>query len=199
MRWKSVAGAALVATVSLGSLGLLASADHVSLEDPNDVRGALDIRNVRLHGSERPRWKVLAWSGWSTAEMWDMGYVTVLLDTVGDGRSDYYVLIGSAGNRMYAELWRDRADRRDLRLSGVEVWRPGRKSVSVKLPLRKMKIGERRTFYRWRIETIFTGKRCRRACFDLAPDDGFVVQPFGGQTPLPTPTITPQPTPSSSS
>ena len=204
MTTRRVAAGALAGALALGALGFVASANHVSLEDQNDTRGLLDVRRVQLHGSERPRWKVITWAGWTTAETWDAGYVTVLLDTIGDERPDYYVLAGSAGNRMYGQLWRDRSNKRDRRLGPVKVWRPNRTSVSIRLPLRKLNVGERRAFYRWRIETLFTGDRCRRTCFDLAPNDGYVVQPLGDPTPDPvptitiTPTITPQPTPSSS-
>ena len=199
-RGRRVVAAAIALALSLAGLGLVALANHAMLDDPDDTRGLLDIRRVQLHGAERPRWNVITWQGWTTAETWDAGYVLVLLDTLGDQRADYYVLAGSTGDGMYADLWRDRVSRSDRRISGVNVWRPSKTSVAVKVPLRKLKLGERRTFYRWRIETIFTSERCRRACFDLAPDEGFIVQPLdpGGPTPLPTITLTPQPTPSSS-
>lgn len=187
-----------VAVVAAVSLGLIASASHLEVADPNDTRGPLDVRIVDLNGRSRPRWKVVTFSSWSRAKIFDTGYVTVLLDTRGRARPDYYILVGSMGTHLYAELWRDREPKRDYKVTKVKVWRPDRSSVSVKMPLNKMTIGRQRTFYRWSVETLFTGRRCRRVCFDNVPDEGAVVEPLPVRSPTPTvsPTVTITPSPS---
>jgi hypothetical protein len=158
------------------------------------------VRLVDPGGQRRPSWKVVTFSAWSRSQIFDTGFVTVLLDVRWQERPDYYILVGSLGSHLYAELYRDRADKPDRRITNVKVWRPDRSSVAVKMPLRKMRIGQRRTFYRWSVETIFTGERCRRVCFDNVPNDGAVMEPLPVRTPSPAPTVSPTvtitPTPS---
>lgn len=184
--------------VAAASLGLIASASHLEVADPNDTRGPLDVRMVRTGGERSPRWKIVTFSSWSRADIFDTGYVTVWLDVRGGTRSDYFILVGSMGNHLYAELWRDRAGKPDFKVANVKIWRRDRSSVSVKVPLRKMTIGERRTTYGWSVETIFTGERCRRVCFDNVPDEGAVTEPLPVPSPTPTvsPTVTITPSPS---
>ena len=189
-----------VAAVSLGVLVLAALmmgavAGHLRVTDPDDTRGVLDVRRVTHTGGERPRWNVITYEGWTRERIFDMGYVTVQLDTMAEPRPDYYVLVGSFGSRLYAHLWRDRGNRPDYQIAAVNVWKPTWKMLAIKLPLAKMNIGPRRLVYRWSVETIFTGASCRRVCFDLAPDAGAVEEPVPGvEPPLPTVTPTPDPT-----
>ena len=193
-------GAALLAmAVSFG-----ASAGHSDILDPNDTRGWLDVRRVTTEGRARPRWKVVTWGSWRASQIWDAGYVTINLDTFGRPDPDYYILVGSVGTHLFGELWRDRDTRRDFRVSGVRVWRAANNSLSARIPLAKMRIGERRVAYTWYVETIYTSDSCRRVCFDLAPDTGVVTEPLPfvtptvRPTPTPTPTVTTSPTPTAS-
>lgn len=183
----------IAALMGAAGIAFMASASHLDVGDPDDTRGRLDVQTVQTGGAKRPRWRIITFSSWSSRDLWDTGFVTVLLDTRKRIRPDYYILIGSKGTHMYAHLWRDRATKGDFKVSKVKVWRPDRSSVSVKVPLRKMLIGNRRTFYRWSVETLFTGPRCIRVCFDFVPNEGAVVEPL--PAPSPTVTITPTPTP----
>ena len=49
--------------------------------------------------------------------------------------------------------------------------------------------------YRWEVQTLFVGNRCRRTCFDFVPDQGSVRErnPFATTTTVipPTTTLTP--------
>ncbi|HWC13903.1 MAG TPA: hypothetical protein VG929_04850 [Actinomycetota bacterium] len=190
----------MAAIVALTTTAVIvgALAGHLPVRDADDTRGALDIRRATNTGGSRPRWNVITFEGWKAGRIFDVGYVTILLDTVANERPDYYVLVGSFGNRLYAHLWRDRAHRPDYRVGSVNVWKPNWKSVAVKLPLSRMSIGSRRLVYRWQVETLFTGARCRNVCFDLAPDSQAVAEPLPGltQPPSPTPSVTPTPDPS---
>lgn len=181
--------------VSAAGVALVASAEHLPVVDQADTRGPLDIRRASIEGQRRPRWKVATWEGWSRPRIFDSGYVMVRLDTFGRARADYYVLVGSSGDRLYADLWRDRTNEPDVKRSAVAVWRPGWKSVAVKVPLARLRIGSDRAFYRWSVETIFTGPACPRVCFDLAPDEGTILEPLPFPTPTPTPSVTETPTP----
>jgi hypothetical protein len=184
-----------VAVAGAASLAFMASANHLDVTDPNDTRGPLDVRVVESNGRNRPSWKIITFSRWSRPEIFDAGYVTVLLDTRRAARPDYYILVGSRGTRLYADLWRDRESKPDYRVAKVKVWRADKKSVSVKVPLKLMIVGTQRTFYRWTVETIFTGERCTRVCFDFVPDEGAVVEPLPVPSPTPTVTTTPSPSP----
>lgn len=175
------------------SVAFVATASHLDVADPNDTRGPLDVRRVESFGATQPSWRIVTFSSWSRAEIFDTGYVTVLFDTRAGPQPDYYVLVGSLGRRLYADLWRDRMSKPDRRVAGVKVWRASNASVSIKLPLDRMVIGSERTFYSWSVQTLFTGEHCRRVCFDFVPDEGAIVEPL--PVPSPTVTITPSPSP----
>lgn len=169
------------------------SASHVDVVDADDTRGPLDIRRVDVRGETRPTWKVTTWSRWTVQKIWDRGYVLVYLDTFGTTRYDYYALVRSNGYRMNGVLFRDRLGKPDRRISRLRTWRANRRSVSVRVPLTKVRIGERRRHYSWYVQTLMTSKRCRRVCFDRAPDAVGVIEPLPDATPTPTPTSTPTP------
>ena len=180
-----------------------ALASHVAVDDLDDTRGPLDARRVELIGEKHPRWKVITWRRWTARDVFDTGYSMILLDTVSDRRADYFILIGSSGKRLYAELFRDLRGKPDRKIADIRrVGRSDRKSFYVRIPLWRVRVGPNRAVYRWKVQTLFTGKRCRRVCFDLVPDAGAIVEPvpLPKPTPTPTPTITesPSPTPSSS-
>jgi hypothetical protein len=160
-----------------------AAAHHVTVSDPNDARGRFDIKTARvLEGSPR-RAKTTMYKRWTAKRVWDRGYVLVYLDTLADERFDYHVLIRSTGREMKAKLYRDRKDKNDYVVTWVDAWKPDKRSVSVKLPLRKTKWGKSRTFYRWSVVSIMSGPRCKRVCFDRAPATKAVEEPRPGTPP----------------
>ena len=190
---------------ALGMVPMLASANHQAVRDHNDTKGVLDVRRVNVKGTRaRPKWQVVTFSGWSAASIWDQGYGLVYLDTFGGGRFDYYALVESDGYSLNASLWRDRRKKSDRRTSKLHVARAGRRSFTVKIPLRKLKLPDARLTYRWYVETIMSNDVCAHPCFDRAPDSGAVAEPIPGRqppsTPPPTiiPSLTPTPRPSAS-
>ena len=199
MKERFALGALILALVAVP---WLASAEHANLGDPQDTNGLLDVKEVRLHGEKRPVWKVITFPRWGTERIFDRGYALVNIDARGDAHFEYYALVRSVGGGMTAELFRNRTSKPDYSVSGLEVWRSDRKSVSVRIPLRKLRIGDQRTFYRWFVQTLMTGSRCRRVCIDRAPNEGSVQQLLVEPTPTPTitvdPTVTPTPTSSPS-
>jgi hypothetical protein len=170
---KLVAVAAAV-TVALSGL---ASAHHVDVTDPDDVDGVLDLRRVSLYGKP-PVWSLKTRRPWRARTIWDRGFLLVALDTFGSARYDYYALIRSDGRRLRAALWRDRSRKKDYRVTWLKTWRPDRRRVKVRLPLRTMTFGKRRRFYRWYSQTLLTGPDCRRTCIDVAPDRSGVREPL---------------------
>lgn len=196
MKLKVIAVAAAVGAISL--MPFFAGADPETYRDPNDARGKLDVRRVEVVGTGRVRYKVDTYPSWKVADVRDRGFVLIFFDTFGGNRFDYYVLVRSTGKKMNATLWRDRRRKRDFKVTSVAAWRPGPRSVSVRVPTGRMKWPETRAFYRWRVQTLFMGRNCRRVCFDLVPDQGAVTVHRPGATPSPSPTGTPSPDPTGS-
>lgn len=193
--------ALLLCACLVGAIPFVASADHANVTDRNDTRGPFDVRRVKVAGIRQPRYDVVTFPRWNVRRVWDRSYGLVYFDTFGGESSDYYVMVRSDGYRMQAKLYRDRARKKDKVMSGVKAWRPNKRSFAVRVPLRKMKIPERRLVYHWWVLTLHTGKGCKRVCFDRAPDSGRVTEPApgAGQSPTPTPTVTvPTPTTSAS-
>ncbi|MFN2488327.1 MAG: hypothetical protein ABR529_01000 [Actinomycetota bacterium] len=167
---------------------LLASAHPVSVRDGNDAKGRFDIRRVKKFGTDKPGWRVIVRQRWRAREVVDHGYLLTYLDTFGTSRYDYYALIRSDGRRMKGALLRDRARKNDYRVSSLKVWRRDRRSVSMRIPLRRVKTTNKRDHYNWAVQSVYTSPRCKRVCFDRAPNDGGVEEPLGQPAPTPAPT-----------
>ena len=185
--------ALLAATTTLAFM-MLAGASHQDLRDGDDTRGSLDVRKVKtFRPTKKPVWRIITDERWIVRRIHDRGFALVNLDTFGDARFDYYALIGSNGSRMKGALWRDRTSRRDRRVSKLAAWRADRRSVSVRIPLRKVKRGTKRLEYRWYVQTLYTSSNCKQVCIDRAPNRGAIRDP-NGRTP-PKPTLSPDETP----
>lgn len=188
--------------LSLVAVPWLASARHANLADPRDTDGLLDIKEVRLHGEKRPTWKTITFPKWGTERIFDRGFALVNIDARGDRHFEYYALVRSVGSGMRGELFRNRKKKSDYSVGSLKVWRPDLRSVSVRIPLRKLRIGDNRTYYRWFVQTLMTGSACPRVCIDRAPDEGAVRQPLAEPTPTitiePSPTVTIEPSPTTS-
>jgi hypothetical protein len=181
------AAAVVVVCVAL-AIPLLAAARRGALRDGNDTKGPLDIRRVRLIGETKPVWKTFMGRRWTARRLRDRGFVLVFLDTFAGERADYYVLARSTGSRLQATLYRDRAARGDRRVMRLDLWRRDRRSVSVRVPLRRLRVGAQRDRFDWYVQTLMSSGRCRRVCFDRAPNRGAVEEPLGGApTPSPSP------------
>jgi len=186
---------ALALAAAAVAVPLIASARHVDVVDPADTRGALDISRVKVQGTEKPRWHIVTFDRWTAKQIWDKGFALVYFDAFGDDRFDHYALVRSVGDRMRGTLYRDRVKKRDYTVGRLEVWRPNRRTVVVKVPLEKLRIGSHRLFYRWYSQTLMTNTNCRRVCFDRAPDQGAIEEPTAEPAPSPSPSVTVIPTP----
>lgn len=189
---------ALVSLVCAAALALplFATASHMDVRDRNDTRGKLDVRRVLVDFTKRPRWTITTWGTWTVERLWDRGYALVQLDTFGTERFDYYAFVRSDGYKLIGTLVRDRSSKPDFTVSSIRAFKSSGTSLSLRFPLKKMRIGNRRLFYRWQVQTIFTAGRCPTSCFDFAPNTGAVSEPVPGvQEPTPTPTVTVTPTP----
>jgi hypothetical protein len=189
--------AAALVTVAL--LALVAGAHDTDLMDPNDTGGRLDVKQVRLaHEPGPPVWTVVTFSEWRIAEMWDRGYLMVLLDTQGGSGAEYYLLVRAVRADLQGSLWRVQTTGPDSHLGSLPVRRPSFRSASIQVGLRRLRFGASRAFYRWWVQTVFTNASCRRTCQDRAPNGQPVRQWLPGKSPSPTPSPTPSPSESSS-
>jgi hypothetical protein len=188
--------AAALVTVAL--VAFVAGAHDTDRLDPNDTRGKLDVRQVRLaHQPLPPVWTVVTFAEWRTVEMWDRGYIMVLLDTSRGEGAEYYLLVRSVGAVLRGSLWRARIFGPDSYLGSVPVRRLSLRSASVQVRLSRLKFGASRSFYRWWVQTVFTGLTCRRTCQDRAPNGEPIRQWRPGMSPSPSPSPTDDsPTPS---
>jgi hypothetical protein len=178
-------GAALI-TVAL--VTAIAGAHDTDLTDPNDTRGSLDVRQVRLaHKSGPHAWTIVTFGEWRTGKIWDRGYLMVLLDTQGKEDAEYYLLVRSAGTGLLGSLWRVRNVGPDSFLGSVPVQRFSRLSATVRVGLSRLTFGAHRHFYRWWVQTLFTGEVCKRTCHDRAPNRDPVLQWRPGMSPTPSP------------
>jgi hypothetical protein len=186
------AGIPLLAIAAV--LPLLARAGHLDVSDPNDVNGRLDVRLATVE--EQARWKftVSTWNQWTEQQTLDKGYILVYLDTFGNQRFDYYGLVRSDGDVLKGLLWRDFAGKPDERIGFPKVTRPNATSARIFIDPGKLRFDVDRIFYSWYVQTLYTSQSCRKVCFDLAPDEGSVLEP----RPSVTPSSSPSPSPSAS-
>jgi hypothetical protein len=189
----------VAAIVTVGLMTLVAGAHDTDFTDPNDARGKLDVSRVRLAHEQSPFvWTIVTYQEWTVREMWDRGYLVVLLDTRMGLPADHYLLVGSSGSALQGTLWRIRTVGPDSYAGTVPVNRRSSRSVTVRVAQSRLSFGDGRRFYHWWVETIVTNDSCPRTCQDNAPNGGATVlnwRPGMSPTPSPSPTSSPSPTP----
>jgi hypothetical protein len=189
----------VAAAVTVALMAVTAGAHHTDFLDPNDTRGKLDVRRVRFgHTPGPPRWTVVTFTEWGTRQIWDRGYIMVMLDTAAGAGAEHYLLVRSTGPSLAGSLWRARRSGADSYLGSLRVKRLSRLSATVEVGLYRLSFGEKRSFYRWWVETLFTSDACRRTCRDRAPNQTPVLQWRPGMSPSPSPSPSTSPSPSGS-
>ncbi len=189
---RPLAPVLLGAVLALGTvIALAAPSFHSDIGDPNDTKGVLDVRRVRLDHEGGTEVTVITFTRWTPASIWDRGNAYVFLDTAAHEVPEYFVLVRSTGPDLHATLWRDRQRGRDVLLRKLTVRRKSPDGVSVSIPIKSLEFGPARESYAWWATTTFTGRLCRRTCVDRAPDRGAVEQWRPGMSPTP-----PSPSPS---
>lgn len=135
--------------------------------DPDDARGRMDVQRIRTtFGAVKSSWKFETQRSWTLKEMWDSGYAIVFLDTSGNGAAEYRIVVRSNGRSMAAFLARVSNGKR----WALQAWRPGSRSLIVRLPMSRLSLGAGRSYYRWWGQTLFSYPKCnRKVCFDLTP------------------------------
>jgi hypothetical protein len=155
------------------------------------------VKKVEVAGKKmKPRFAFITYDGWDKERIRDRGYFLVFFDSRGEARFDYYALLRSDGDRVRGALFRDRKVKADYQVASLDAWKPREKKVVVRVPLGKLRLGNKRIFYRWYAETLMTGDNCRQVCIDRVPDEGAIKELLVKPTPEPTPTPDPTPAPS---
>lgn len=148
------------------------------LKDPPDARGPLDIRRIELRGTDDVRFKTTTETGWTARRVHDRGFFLVHLDTLGTPHFDHFALVRSVGRTLEGSLWRDSRTRDPRLLRFVPARHPTRRTASVLVPLRAMRV--RSSYFRWAVQSLWSGWPCGRTCLDSAPRRGGVIRPLGG-------------------
>ena len=196
-RFLRAAAPFAAALVTVALIAAVAGAHHTDLPDRNDTPGKLDVKRVRFaHRGGPPLWTIVTFAEWGTRQIWDRGYVMVMLDTEAGAPAEHYLLVRSRGASLVGSLWRARRSGADTFLGSVPVRRLSRRSVTVEVGLFRLEFGEKRSFYRWWVQTVFTSSACRRTCHDRAPNLDVVLQWRPGMSP--SPSSSPSPSPSGS-
>ena len=148
--------------------------------DPNDATGSLDVQRIRTtFGATSSSWTFVTYGRWNRKRIWDEGFGVVSLDTSGGLSPEYRILIRvRTDGRGMAAFLRRLGDGKQWRL---DAWRPGWRSMAVRLPMSRVSFASGRTYYRWWGQTLFSHSWCKRAvCFDLTPKTaprGTLIQP----------------------
>ena len=196
VKWSRFLRAAAPLVVALATIALLAAvagAHHTDRLDPNDTIGKLDVREVRLaHTPGPPRWTVETFAEWGTREIWDRGYIVIMLDTADGAGPEHYLLVRSSGRQLVGSLWRVRSGGSDV-LGSLEVDRFSRRSATVKVALSRLD-------FRW--EAVLLSVVGRDALLRRHvppnlprshPQQGALVQWRPGMSPTPSPSPSPSP------
>ena len=190
-----VLSAVTVAGVTAAAMagGPIDPAPRARVDDPNDTRGPLDMRRVWFEDpvDAPPSWTIVTYGEWHPGTLHDKGFVLVYLDTTGTDRAEYYVLIRSVRHGLMGSLWRHPMRGDDFKLLPIDVTRASTASLTLEIPVGLLELGPFRTFYGWYAVSTFTGRVCRAACVDRAPDTGAFEQPIGTPSPTGTPTTAP--------
>jgi hypothetical protein len=171
-RFVSLSVVAIVMLVMLP-----ASATHEVVQDSNDVKGHLDLRRIEMKEGPR-RWLISVRRGFNADHIYDKGYFLIYLDTFGDDRFDYYVLLRSVRDRIKGDLWRDKQKKNDEVVASTRVWRRNDKTVVTTVPFGKIRHPKSKLDYRWHVRTLWSGPTCREICIDRAPNGRSVTELF---------------------
>jgi hypothetical protein len=148
-----------------------------SVQDPNDTRGALDVRLVDATlGLSPSAWRIGTFGRASKRRLWDEGYFVLSVDSRGDQGYDLHVLVKSTGRRVRALILRE-GGRQPI--GRARATRPGGRAMLVRVAPERFEIPPERAYFRWSVRSILTARHCR-PCLDVVPppDQGAFPQPW---------------------
>jgi uncharacterized repeat protein (TIGR01451 family) len=140
-----------------------------SRPDGNDTRSPLDVsRAVASPGAGSLGVTIKTLARWTPLGIWDEGFFVVFLDTSGDARPDYEVLVRSTSTRLVGQL----RTAGGSRIGSVPVHRPSKRSMHVTILFGPVHFGAARHYYRWQAESIWNAPPCSGVCFDFDDNAG---------------------------
>ena len=164
-----------VASLTLFAGLLPAGADTLTVSDPNDTGGRLDIREAALFhkgsgGSLRYIWIIRTYDRWFQRHVDDgNGNISILVKRSRESSWRIKITKGSDGLRARLSMC---IEAQGCGMGGEQTYnttRPNKKSVRVRVPAEDL--GAVGNTMRWLATTAF-GKGCSGHChFDRAPDD----------------------------
>jgi hypothetical protein len=164
--------------VVFASLMSPAAGNHKVVSDANDTNGRADIKKIRMVNDRPRKWFFRTWRNWHVNDFFERGYFILYLDTFGGNRFDYFVFVRAKRSSLAGAVWRDFKKKDDRKVAGAGTRKVGKNGMRVKVPFRKMKIGEARLKFRWFGRSIWSGPHCRQLCLDRAPNQKNVSELF---------------------
>jgi hypothetical protein len=142
--------------------------------DGNDTGGLFDVARTSIAPGSNLTITISTFKRWTPFEVWDHGFFVITLDTRGDERPDYEVLVRSNSRRMIGHL---RSENRQAPLGPVPVVRPNRRSVRIRITIGRLDFDPSRRFERWQATSVWDEPPCSRTCFDRVDNAGPAPMP----------------------
>jgi hypothetical protein len=168
---RLLAAAGLLTLVMAATLPTAAAQQppRVAVQDAKDGVPLLDLREVdSAFERDSVRFTFLTWGRWRSQALLDRAFLVADLDP--QTKTRYRVVVRASRRGLVGVLYRKRGGR-DKPVRRVRVWRRDRTSVSVRVPARTLGLAAPGR-YAWRAQSLVSGNRCPRVCFDRAPDSG---------------------------
>jgi hypothetical protein len=143
-----------------------------ALSDANDVKGALDVKDVTVAYRGGQFEATISTHGtWRPSQLGSGRAALYLdLDTAATSRPEYIVWVLHNGSELVARIERYTGSSSEL-IGNAALTRPTSNSVTVKIDASIMDISKPP---RWLASTKFRGRTtCKRPCWDFAPNRGF--------------------------
>lgn len=176
-------GMLMIAVAATGPARSIPIAAQAQIQDPRDGK-VLDVQTVSTAPDPTAfRFTVTTWSRWTARRVHDRAFFVIYLDTLEQPGYEYYLLLRSNGRRIGGGIFRVNAGRRSPKVGRVLVTRRGPRTVEAAIRRRQLSIAPARADYGWYVQTILTSRKCRRVCFDRAPDAGEVREPLPAAPP----------------
>jgi hypothetical protein len=147
---------------------------RLELIDGNDTASPLDVREV--DGTASPAaltFSASTHARWRTRALSDRAFFVVHLDPRTGRR---YIAVARVTRTGVAAVLLRKRSGHDVRVAAVRAWRPDQRSVSIRIPRRRLAVPAAGAAFAWRLQTLTTTKRCPRVCIDSVPDRGDAAQ-----------------------
>ena len=179
MRWTSRSGIVLVATAAIALTYAPVQAHLQTKSDPNDTRGALDIRKASFSHRHGVVHVSLKTSGdWTAADLGEGSktdkWLGFQFDSRGDDCAEYLVYVDEFGGRLGAKLykWAQPSCGATSR-SFVTNVHASRQDKTLKVKFAMRRLHPRDSYINWEAQSSNDMGTCTLNCEDDAPNHGW--------------------------